>query len=84
MSTNYEKGRRKEYKVIHEARAKGHLAFRSAGSHSPVDVVDIDTSERVIRFVQCKPDSISEKARQKLLDENSQINGVFEVKFEVV
>ena len=84
MSTNYEKGRRKEYKVIHEAKAKGHLAFRSAGSHSPVDVVDMDINERIIRFVQCKPDSISGKARQKLLDENSQINGVFEVKFEVV
>ena len=81
---NYEKGRRKEYKVVHEAKAKGHIAFRSAGSHSPVDVVDIDIHERFIRLVQCKPDSMSASARQKILDENNLLNGGFQVRFEVI
>ena len=80
---NYEKGRRKEYKVIHEAKDKGHIAFRSAGSHSPIDVVSIDLLERQIRWVQCKPDTMSANARQKLLDENNLLNGGFQARFEV-
>ena len=36
---NYITGRRFEYKVRDEWRAKGYVALRSAGSHSPYDVI---------------------------------------------
>ena len=36
---NYITGRRYEYKVRDTWREKGYTAFRSAGSHSPYDVV---------------------------------------------
>ena len=83
MSTNYAKGRKKEYKILKEARELGHVALRSAGSHSPIDVVDIDLDARVIKFVQCKPDSMQAKAREKLLMDNHLLNGSFFCVFEV-
>lgn len=80
----YIKGRRKEYKIIHEAKSHGHIALRSAGSHSPIDVIDIDAIERVIRLIQCKSDLMSEKSKEALRQENSQLNGNFFVRFEVI
>jgi hypothetical protein len=80
---NYIKGRRKEYKVMNDARARGLISFRSAGSHSPVDVCSIDCVERVITLTQCKPESMSENQKQAIRDENNQLNGTFFVKFEV-
>ena len=81
--TNYEKGRKKEYQIIHDERACGRIAFRSAGSHSPIDVVSIDVNSREIRFIQSKAGAFSNKARQRLLDENNLLNGSFFCKFEV-
>ena len=82
-SYRYQKGRKKEYKIIHEERDKGRLAFRSAGSHSPIDVVSIDTKLKVIHLIQCKPDSMSDNAKQKLLDDNIELNNIFRVEFLV-
>jgi len=80
---NYIKGRRKEYKVVSRAREKGYLAFRSAGSHSPIDVVVIDKKKKKIYFIQCKPDTLSNNKRDQLLEENQELNGDFKVKFIV-
>ena len=49
---NYLKGVRKERKLVNDARAQGFLAFRSAGSHSPIDVVIIDPEHETIKLVQ--------------------------------
>ena len=38
----YIKGRRKEYRIVAQERKKGRLAVRTAGSHSPFDVISID------------------------------------------
>ena len=84
METNYRRGRRKEYKILKGERDKGFVALRSAGSHSPIDIISIDVDERVIRAIQCKPDDISSKAKQALLEANSRLNGSFFMKFEVV
>ena len=81
---NYIKGRRKEYKVMLAAKRENLITLRSAGSHSPIDVVVIDVKERLIRFVQCKPDSMSENKREALRQENSLLNGAFQCRFEVV
>ena len=42
MNKNYLKGVRKERKIVNIARNEGKLAFRSAGSHSPIDVFILD------------------------------------------
>lgn len=83
-NSNYIKGRKKEYKIVHAEKDKGNIAFRSAGSHSPVDVVSIDTKNKKIRLIQAKPDSMNAHQRQKLRDKNKELNGMFEVKFSVI
>jgi len=81
---NYEKGRRKEYKIVKQYKDKGYnIAQRSAGSHSPIDVFAIDKSTRTIKLIQAKPNSMSNAAKQKILDENQWLNGLFKVVFEV-
>ena len=47
-------------------RKEGHISFRSAGSHSPIDVVDIDHEFKIIKFIQCKPDSMSDKEKERI------------------
>lgn len=74
----------KERKVVNQARDKGHIAFRSAGSHSPVDVVILEADTRRIKLIQCKPNSMSDNQKKKLRNEMSAYNGQFEVEFEVI
>jgi len=73
----YLKGIRKERKYVNDARAKGQIAFRSAGSHSPIDVITIDTEFKVINLIQCKPDNFPEKERQKILNDLKKLDGVY-------
>jgi len=80
---NYRKGVRKEYKIVNREKARGRLSFRSAGSHSPVDVVSVDFVHRLIKFIQSKPDSMSDNAKRKLEMENRHLNGCFECIFVV-
>lgn len=80
---NYIKGRKKEYAIIRLEKAKGCIAFRSAGSHSCIDVVSIDTLHKIIRFIQSKPDDISLKEECKLLEDNKDLNGLFNCVFIV-
>ena len=51
---NYRKGYRKERQIVNEARERGCIAFRSAGSHSPIDVCIINKKYKTIQFLQCK------------------------------
>ncbi len=81
---NYVKGRRKEFKVVNQEKEIGNLAFRSAGSHSPIDVVSIDVENRIIRFIQCKPDSMPESQKKKLEQTMVSLNNRFDCLFEVV
>lgn len=81
---NYDKGVRKERKFVNEARERGLIAFRSAGSHSPIDVCIIDKKEKKIRFIQCKPNDISKKLKEFIIKEQEDLAGLFEVGFELV
>lgn len=81
---NYEKGRRKEYKICNELKEAGfEIVQRTAGSHSPVDIIAINKELGEIRFIQAKPDNFSDIATERLLKENKWLNGWFEVFFEV-
>ena len=55
---NYIKGRRAEYKTMHLLEKEGYVCFRSAGSHSPIDVFAFLQKEKsespIIRAIQCK------------------------------
>lgn len=81
---NYLKGRRKEYKICNNLKAKGYIAQRTAGSHSPFDVIAIDTKTRIIYLIQAKPDSMSENLKKKIKKENELLEGLFIVRFEVI
>ena len=81
---NYQKGRRKEYLFVKKMREKGFISQRSAGSHSPWDVVAINPETKQIKLIQCKPDSMNAHQQQKIRNENIKLNGVFEVSFSVV
>lgn len=81
---NYIKGRRKEYKYVKIMRDKGFIAQRTAGSHSPFDVIAINPETKQIRLIQCKPDSMNATRAQKIRNENKELSGSFEVRFSVV
>ena len=80
-NSNYIKGRRKEYKVMADERKLGNLVLRSAGSHSIIDVVSIDVKARVIKFIQCKPNNISELDKKTLELQARELNNVFRCEF---
>lgn len=81
---NYIKGVRKERLIVNEARAKGLISFRSAGSHSPIDVVVIDSIHKTIQFIQCKPKSMSYTKRKELESLYSSLNSSFISSFVVI
>ena len=81
---NYRKGYQKEHRTKHKLLAEGFdIAQRTAGSHSPFDVIAIDKICKVIKLVQCKPKSMSENAKRKIEEENKKLNGLFRVEFIV-
>lgn len=69
---------------MNRARAEGKIAFRSAGSHSPIDVCIIDLEARRIEFIQSKPKSMSDKAKLRLEQELKDLNSVFICSFKVL
>ena len=71
---NYLRGRSREYRTMNKLKEIGYkIVLRSAGSHSPIDVVGIKDNE--IRLIQCKPKSLSEKKRQKILSDLAWLQG---------
>ena len=81
---NYVNGRAKEYRIMNVAKKEGKIALRSAGSHSPIDVVVINILEMKINLIQCKPKSMSQNKRNDIINENIKLNGLFKVNFVVV
>jgi Holliday junction resolvase len=62
---SYTKGARLEYAVVNQYKNKGCIAFRSAGSHSPFDVVAIMPNVMKIVLIQCKNSKLSDYALKK-------------------
>ena len=83
-NSNYLKGVRKERHYVNLARTLGKIAFRSAGSHSPIDVCIIDLKASTIEFLQCKPDNMSEKKKKEIEDSLTALNNEFLCSFKVV
>lgn len=82
---NYINGRRKEYKVMQQLKKIGcDIVFRSAGSHSEIDVIGIDIKGRRIFTIQCKPKSLSANKREEILQRNTLLNNNYLMTFEVI
>ena len=84
MQTQYKRGRAREYKIMNRLKEKGWLAIRSAGSHSPVDIVAINEKTREIWLIQVKPKSMSQSMKDILIAQSQAYNGFFKVRFGVV
>ena len=80
---NYLKGVRKERKLVRWAKDRGMIALRSAGSHSPIDVVIIDKYMNLIRLVQCKPHNYPRSYKKKLYEKYGYLTGKWDVEFIV-
>jgi Holliday junction resolvase len=81
---NYIKGVRKERKIVNDARASGLIAFRSAGSHSCIDVVIIDIKNKEIKLIQSKPDTMPKTTKIKIENKHTNLNNKFNVEFKVI
>jgi Holliday junction resolvase len=77
------KGIAKERYFVRKAKDEGKIALRSAASHSPIDVVIIDPIERKITFMQCKPDGAPQSSKDRIMMDNLNLNGAFQVEFVV-
>lgn len=63
---NYVNGRAKEYRIVNKLKEEGYIAQRTAGSHSPYDVIAIHPDKKIVLLVQSKPESMSKKAKDDL------------------
>lgn len=84
---NYIKGVKKERTLVNEARDQGKIAFRSAGSHSPIDVCVVDVINKKIEFFQCKPNNFSDLERKRIFEKCEALkllNNEFIVSFEII
>lgn len=78
---NYVKGRRKEYQIRKELLGYGFdIVQRTAGSHSPIDIIAINKKTKQILLIQAKP---KYQHTDKLYKENEWLNDEFLVNFEV-
>jgi Holliday junction resolvase len=84
--TNYIRGRDKEYRIVKTLKSQGYIAFRSAGSHSPFDVVAINPDTKLIILVQSKlrgKKNLSKVEREIIENEKLLIEGDYKVLFEL-
>ena len=79
--TNYQRGRNKEYRIVNKLKTQFKIVQRTAGSHSPIDIIAIDPEKKRIRFVQAKLGDFPESQKKKILKEMENLNGKFDVEF---
>ena len=85
MKNIYAQGRRKEYKIVNKFKKAGFdIVQRTAGSHSPIDIIAIKRRTKEIYFIQSKGKSIKEREVNRILRELDYLNGLFNCKVIVV
>jgi Holliday junction resolvase len=71
----YKKGRSFEYYIMNKKKKEGYFCMRSAGSHSPIDIVAIKNGR--IELIQAKAGcSLHKKERVSLLKLANSINAI--------
>lgn len=81
---SYQKGVRLERRIVNSARALGLIAFRSAGSHSKIDVCIINPKSNTIKFIQSKAKKLSVGALNREFEGFKTTDDEYFVKFEVI
>jgi hypothetical protein len=84
MNKNYQKGARLERRIVNTARSLGLMAFRSAGSHSKIDVCIIDTRHKKVRFIQSKAKKLTVGALNREFEGFKTIDDEYFVRFQVI
>ncbi len=84
-NNRYRKGYEYERKIVNRARENGHISYRSAGSHSPIDVTIIDFKNKKISLLQCKAgEQLTDKLRFELLKKHAYLYGNYKIEFDVI
>lgn len=81
--TNYQRGADKERRIVNKFRDEGCLAFRSAGSHSPIDVIALNPFTKIIKLIQSKLGYLNPKQKEIIKTEGLKLNGNYKVEFEL-
>ena len=81
--TNYQRGADKERRILNLFKKNGFISFRSAGSHSIIDVIAINKEIKIIKLIQSKLGYLNPKAKKDILEEGNKLDGTYEVKFEL-
>ena len=82
---NYLKGRRKEYKICDKLKMSGfNIVQRTAGSHSPIDILAIRFNDHKILFIQSNPKRMSKAEKNRIKEKNKFLNGKFNAEFKVI
>lgn len=80
----YVKGRKKEYKLCNRLKAEGYdIVQRTAGSHSPIDIIAISREKREVLLVQSKPEGYIPKYIKEYAAFD-WLNNTFIVEFKVM
>jgi Holliday junction resolvase len=79
MRTNYHRGVEREHYIKKKLEKQGYFVIRSAGSHSPVDLVALKKGE--IRLIQSKKSKYVRPAEKKKIEETEKITGI---KIEII
>lgn len=78
---NYVSGRRFEYTVRDMYEAVGYEVYRTAGSHTPIDLVAVN--EHGVMFIQCKRGRLVKKDLAGIIKLAKKYNGVEHYDFRV-
>ncbi len=91
MEKIYKKGRRKEYKIVEDLKKQGYdIVQRTAGSHSPVDIIAINKLTKTIKLIQSKRtmnqnmNYINPNLKTNIETGLRWLNNIFRVEFEVL
>jgi len=80
---HYVRSRRKEQELVRNAKKEGKIALRSAGSKSPIDVVEIDHVKRIIYLYQVKTGNLTDKQEDNLYAKWGYLYGDYNVRYKV-
>lgn len=82
--TQYTRGRSKEYRVCNELKKAGYsIVQRTAGSHSPFDIIAIHPKNHKIKLIQVKLGLFSTCEKNKLYTKHRNLQGDFNVQFKI-
>lgn len=91
MNKAYQRGRRKEYAIVSRLKKVGYdIVQRTAGSHSPIDIIAIRSKDKKVMLIQSKREiaktmkDIDGKLKRRIEREYDYLNGLYLISFVVL